>query len=136
MRFDLALVGFEGCGFIRLICRRLVTFAPLVLAKVTKAAAPQHTARRFAPGSLAAVSYGASRPPARYASLHLATSATPKGATRLPLQTPPLGLLMGRKLQAVPGLALVFSEVGVEFSGHSRVNRSAEPPLPQGHRSS
>ena len=78
--------------------------------KVTKAARPA-SGPALRTGSLAAVSCGASRPPAGYASLHLATSATPKGATRLPLQTPPLGLLMGRKLRAAPGLALFYSMV-------------------------
>ena len=92
-RFDLALVvvgcwllvvGFEVCGLIRLIWRRLVTFPPLrrvtlVLAKSNQKPRALHPARRFAPGSLAAVSYGASRPPAGCASLHLATSATAEG---------------------------------------------------------
>ena len=105
--------------------------------KVTKSRAPLHPARRFAPGPLAAVSYGASRPPAGYASLHLATSATPKGTARLPLQTPPLGLLMGRKLRAAPGLALFYSMVFVvSFWAYLRLNRDAEPPFTQAHRRS
>ena len=95
--------------------------------KVTKSRAPLHPARRFAPGPLAAVSCGASRPPAGYASLHLATSATAEG--RYAPAPPDTSARPADGAQVTGGVwagVVPFSGFCGVCSAHSRVN-----PLPQ-----
>ena len=62
----------------------------------TKPLAPTYGPYAALRGPLATAACGPARPTTCYASLHLAPSATPKGATHLALQPPPLGLLRSR----------------------------------------